>query len=260
MELRLLQIDTFTDVVLGGNPAAVCPLDAWLDDPTMQAIAAENNLSETAFFVPEGEGYNLRWFTPNVEVDLCGHATLSAAFVVFEELKPNTKRVDFATKSGRLTVVRAGADLVMDFPAQPATPVRPPELLVGALGEPPIEVLAGADYVAVFENATDVAQLEPDLGMLMQLDRRGVVATAPGDDSDYVLRFFAPKNAVPEDPVSGNVQTALVPFWSHKRAIVKSCVWADHAAARSWRSPSTNLTPRMISARWFDPSSFLHFL
>ena len=216
MELRLLQIDTFTDVVLGGNPAAVCPLDAWLDDPTMQAIAAENNLSETAFFVPEGEGYNLRWFTPNVEVDLCGHATLAAAFVVFEELKPNTKRVDFATKSGRLTVVRAGADLVMDFPAQPATPVRPPELLVGALGEPPIEVLAGADYVAVFENATDVAQLEPDLGMLMQLDRRGVVATAPGDDSDYVLRFFAPKNAVPEDPVSGNVQTALVPYWSHK--------------------------------------------
>ena len=216
MELRLLQIDTFTDVVLGGNPAAVCPLDAWLDDPTMQAIAAENNLSETAFFVPEGEGYNLRWFTPNVEVDLCGHATLAAAFVVFEELKPNTKRVDFATKSGRLTVVRAGADLVMDFPAQPATPVRPPELLVGALGEPPIEVLAGADYVAVFENATDVAQLEPDLGMLMQLDRRGVVATAPDDDSDYVLRFFAPKNAVPEDPVSGNVQTALVPYWSHK--------------------------------------------
>ena len=216
MELRLLQIDTFTDVVLGGNPAAVCPLDAWLDDPTMQAIAAENNLSETAFFVPEGEGYNLRWFTPNVEVDLCGHATLAAAFVVFEELKPNTKRVDFATKSGRLTVVRAGADLVMDFPAQPATPVRPPELLVGALGEPPIEVLAGADYVAVFENAADVAQLEPDLGMLMQLDRRGVVATAPGDDSDYVLRFFAPKNAVPEDPVSGNVQTALVPYWSHK--------------------------------------------
>ena len=113
-------------------------------------------------------------------------------------------------------MVRAGADLVMDFPAQPATPVRLPELLAGALGEPPIEVLAGADYVAVFENATDVAQLEPDHGMLMQLDRRGVVATAPGDDSDYVLRFFAPKNAVPEDPVSGNVQTALVPYWSHK--------------------------------------------
>lgn len=216
MELRLLQIDTFTDVVLGGNPAAVCPLDAWLDDPTMQAIAAENNLSETAFFVPAGEGYDLRWFTPNVEVDLCGHATLAVAFVVFEDLRPDTKRVDFATKSGRLTVVREGADLVMDFPAQPATPVQPPELLLSALGNAPIEVLAGADYIAVFENAADVAQLRPDLGMLMKLDRRGVVATAPGDDTDYVLRFFAPKNAVPEDPVSGNVQTALVPYWSRK--------------------------------------------
>jgi len=216
VELRLLQIDTFTDVVLGGNPAAVCPLDAWLDDPTMQAIAAENNLSETAFFVPEGDGYNLRWFTPNVEVDLCGHATLAAGFVVFEELNPDAERVDFATKSGRLTVVRQGADLVMDFPAQPAAPVRPPALLLSALSETPIEVLAGADYVAVFESAADVAQLRPDLGMLMQLDRRGVVATAPGDDADYVLRFFAPKNAVPEDPVTGNVQTALVPYWSRK--------------------------------------------
>ncbi len=212
----MLQIDTFTDVVLGGNPAAVCPLDAWLDDPIMQAIAAENNLSETAFFVPEGEGYDLRWFTPNVEVDLCGHATLAAAFVVFEDLRPDAERVDFATKSGRLTVVREGADLVMDFPAQPATPVLPPELLLSALSISPIEVLAGADYVAVFETAANVAQLRPDLGMLMQLDRRGVVATAPGDDTDYVLRFFAPKNAVPEDPVSGNVQTALVPYWSRK--------------------------------------------
>lgn len=216
MKLRLLQIDTFTDTVLGGNPAAVCPLDSWLDEPTMQAIAAENNLSETAFFVPKGDGYELRWFTPNVEVDLCGHATLAAAFVVFEDLRPDAKRIDFATKSGRLSVVREGADLVMNFPAQPAATIQTPELLLRALGNAPIEVLAGADYVAVFENATTVAQLRPDLGLLMQLDRRGVVATAPGDDVDYVLRFFAPKNAVPEDPVSGNVQTALAPYWSGK--------------------------------------------
>lgn len=216
MKLRLLQIDTFTDTVLGGNPAAVCPLDSWLDEPTMQAIAAENNLSETAFFVPNGDGYELRWFTPNVEVDLCGHATLAAAFVVFEDLRPDAKRIDFATKSGRLSVVREGADLVMNFPAQPAATIQTPELLLRALGNAPIEVLAGADYVAVFENATTVAQLRPDLGLLMQLDRRGVVATAPGDDVDYVLRFFAPKNAVPEDPVSGNVQTALAPYWSGK--------------------------------------------
>jgi PhzF family phenazine biosynthesis protein len=216
VKLRLLQIDTFTDTVLGGNPAAVCPLDSWLDEPTMQAIAAENNLSETAFFVPKGDGYELRWFTPNVEVDLCGHATLAAAFVVFEDLRPDAKRIDFATKSGRLSVVREGADLVMNFPAQPAATIQTPELLLRALGNAPIEVLAGADYVAVFENATTVAQLRPDLGLLMQLDRRGVVATAPGDDVDYVLRFFAPKNAVPEDPVSGNVQTALAPYWSGK--------------------------------------------
>ena len=216
MTIRLLQVDTFTDRVLGGNPAAVCPLDAWLDKATMQAIAAENNLSETAFLVPEGEGYRLRWFTPNVEVDLCGHATLAAAFVVFEELRPDTESVSFETLSGRLTVSRESAELVMDFPAQPAHPAPPPPVLPKALGAPPAEVLAGADWIAVFENATQVATLSPDHALLTTLDRRGVVATAPGDegDADYVLRFFAPKNAVPEDPVTGNVQTALVPYWS----------------------------------------------
>ena len=218
MAIRLLQIDTFTDRVLGGNPAAVCPLDDWLDEATMQAIAAENNLSETAFMVPEGEGWRLRWFTPNVEVDLCGHATLAAAFVVFEALRPGTDRVAFETLSGELTVTRQGANLVMDFPAQPAQPVQPPEVLAQALGAEPSTVLAGADYVAVFENAAPVAALSPDQALLATLDRRGVVATAPGDDgdADYVLRFFAPKNAVPEDPVTGNVQTALVPYWASR--------------------------------------------
>ena len=216
MTIRLLQIDTFTERVLGGNPAAVCPLDAWLDEATMQAIAAENNLSETAFLVPEGEGYRLRWFTPNVEVDLCGHATLAAAFVVFEELEPGTEGVAFETLSGRLTVTREGEALVMDFPAQPASPATPPPVLAKALGATPAEVLAGADWIAVFESASDVAGLHPDHALLTTLDRRGVVATAPGDDSDYVLRFFAPKNAVPEDPVTGNVQTALVPYWAKR--------------------------------------------
>ena len=216
MTVRLLQIDTFTDRVLGGNPAAVCPLDAWLDEATMQAIAAENNLSETAFMVPDGAGYRLRWFTPNVEVDLCGHATLAAAFVVFEALRPGSESVAFETLSGTLTVAREGAALVMDFPAQPASPAHPPAALARALGAAPAEVLAGADWIAVFENATQVAGLSPDHALLTTLDRRGVVATAPGEDgdADYVLRFFAPKNAVPEDPVTGNVQTALVPFWA----------------------------------------------
>ncbi|MCY4406527.1 MAG: PhzF family phenazine biosynthesis protein [Rhodospirillaceae bacterium] len=216
MTIRLLQVDTFTDRVLGGNPAAVCPLDAWLDEATMQAIAAENNLSETAFLVAEGESYHLRWFTPNVEVDLCGHATLAAAFVVFEELKPGTESVSFETLSGQLTVAREGAELVMDFPAQPASPATPPAELAQALGALPAEVLAGADWIAVFENPAQIESLTPDHAGLATLDRRGVVATAPGDkgDADYVLRFFAPKNAVPEDPVTGNVQTALVPYWS----------------------------------------------
>ena len=216
MTIRLLQVDTFTDRVLGGNPAAVCPLDDWLDEATMQAIAAENNLSETAFMVPEGEEFGLRWFTPNVEVDLCGHATLAAAFVVFEELRPGTESVSFETLSGRLTVSREGEALVMDFPAQPASEMPAPPVLAQALGAAPSEVLAGADWVAVFESAGQVAALNPDQALLMTLDRRGVVATAPGDDgdADYVLRFFAPKNAVPEDPVTGNVQTALAPYWA----------------------------------------------
>ena len=216
MTIRLLQVDTFTDRVLGGNPAAVCPLDTWLDEATMQAIAAENNLSETAFLVAEGKGYRLRWFTPNVEVDLCGHATLAAAYVVFEELEPGTESVSFETLSGRLTVAQEDDALVMDFPAQPASPATPPPALAQALGAAPAEVLAGVDWIAVFENAAQVAALSPDHAMLTTLDRRGVVATAPGDegDADYVLRFFAPKNAVPEDPVTGNVQTALVPYWA----------------------------------------------
>ena len=216
MTIRLLQIDTFTARVLGGNPAAVCPLDAWLDEATMQAIAAENNLSETAFLVPEGGGYRLRWFTPNVEVDLCGHATLAAAFVVFEALRPGSENVSFETLSGTLTVAREGEALVMNFPAQPARPAPAPPALAKALGADPAEVLAGADWIAVFESASDVAALYPDHALLAALDRRGVVATAPGDDgdADYVLRFFAPKNAVPEDPVTGNVQTALVPYWA----------------------------------------------
>ena len=151
MTIKLLQVDTFTETVLGGNPAAVCPLDAWLDDATMQAIAAENNLSETAFMVPEGEGYGLRWFTPNVEVDLCGHATLAAAFVVFEQLRPGSESVSFETLSGRLTVARDGEALVMDFPAQPAQPQPAPAALAQALGAAPAEVLAGADWIAVFE-------------------------------------------------------------------------------------------------------------
>ena len=213
----MIKIDTFTDKVLGGNPAAVCPLQEWLSAGVMQAIAAENNLSETAFFVPaDGGGYALRWFTPNVEVGLCGHATLAAGEVVLSDIEPGAAAASFESKSGTLTVSRDGANLSMDFPARPAAPHVAPENLLAGLGATPAEVLAGDDYIAVYESAAEVAALSPDLDYFCQLDRRGVVVTAPGAEAgtDYVLRFFAPKNAVPEDPVTGNVQTELVPYWA----------------------------------------------
>lgn len=219
MKLRLLKIDAFADRPLTGNPAAVVPLDAWLPDALMQAIAAENNQSETAFFVPGGHGYGLRWFTPNVEVALCGHATLAAADAVFRFLEPGAREVRFETLSGPLTVRRdAHGLLVMNVPATPPRPNHPPpEALAMGLGRAPVEALAGPDHIAVFENAATVRALKPDLALLATLDRRGVVATAPGEGGiDYVLRFFAPKNAVPEDPVTGNAQTALVPYWAKR--------------------------------------------
>jgi PhzF family phenazine biosynthesis protein len=218
MKLRLIKLDAFAERPLEGNPAAVVPLDAWLPEALMQSIALENNLSETAFFVPEREGYRLRWFTPNTEVDLCGHATLAAADAVFRFLRPDSREVRFETKSGPLTVERGDAGmLVMNFPATPPKPNEPSDALVRGLGRKPAETLAGPDHIAVFERAEEVGELTPDLALLETLDLRGVVATAPGDgEVDYVLRFFAPKNAVPEDPVTGNVQTALVPFWAKR--------------------------------------------
>ena len=185
----------------------------------MQAIAAENNLSETAFFVSnQNGGYDLRWFTPNVEVGLCGHATLAAADVVLADMEPNSNAVTFESKSGPLIVSRDGNSLQMDFPSRPAVPGEAPEFLLSGLGATPSEVLVGDDYIAVFDSAAQVEALSPNLEDFCQLDRRGVVVTAPGSDNktDYVLRFFAPKNAVPEDPVTGNVQTELVPYWSKR--------------------------------------------
>jgi PhzF family phenazine biosynthesis protein len=216
MKLRLIKIDAFAERPLTGNPAALVPLEAWLPDALLQAIALENNQSETAFFVPEGEGWRLRWFTPNVEVALCGHATLAAGEAIFRFFRPEAARVRFETLSGPLTVTRAAdGALVMDFPATPPCPEETPPALASGLGRSPLAALAGPDHIAVYADAATVRALRPDLGVLATLDRRGVVATAPGEEGvDYVLRFFAPKNAVPEDPVTGNAQTALVPYWA----------------------------------------------
>jgi PhzF family phenazine biosynthesis protein len=214
MNLRMFQIDAFTDRLFGGNPAAVCPLDRWLDDALMQAIAAENNLAETAFFVPNGAEYGLRWFTPTTEVDLCGHATLASAWVVFNELAPERQSVTFSTRSGDLVVRRDGERLVMDFPARPGRPCAPPQALIDALGHAPKAVFAADDYMAVFASEDEVLALRPDMRTLAQLDRRGVIVTALSTRADFVSRFFAPRAGIPEDPVTGSAHCTLVPYWS----------------------------------------------
>ena len=216
MRLPIYQVDAFTDRLFGGNPAAVCPLQAWLPDETMQAIAAENNLAETAFFVPEGAGYALRWFTPTVEVDLCGHATLAAGHVVFRFIEPRRDGVSFRTmKTGTLVVSRSGDMLAMDFPARPAAPVEPPPDLLAALGGAPREVLRARDHLVVYGSAAEVAALDPDLAALAKVDCWAAIATAPGEDGiDFVSRFFAPAQGVPEDPVTGSSHCTLVPYWA----------------------------------------------
>lgn len=232
MQLKIWQVDAFADRVFGGNPAAVVPLEHWLDGPVMQAIASENNLSETAFFAPRGDGYEIRWFTPASEVKLCGHATLASAFVVFTHLRPEAKSARFHSASGELIVNRHDDGfLELDFPARPPRAIASvPEEITEALGAQPQAVFDQDDYLAVFETAADVAAIRPDFATLMQLDRRAVIATAPGDDCDFVSRFFAPKVGVPEDPVTGSAHCILIPYWADR--LGKSTLHARQISAR----------------------------
>ncbi len=216
MEIPVYQVDAFTSHIFGGNPAMVCPLGEWLPDETLQAIAMENNLSETAFFVKDGDQFHLRWFTPSVEVDLCGHATLASAYVLFEFLEPKREEVTFTTASGELTVTRHNGRLSMDFPARPPGPVEPCPGLIEALGPPPVEVLAARDYLVVYEDEDIVRSLEPDMRALMDIDLFAVIVTAPGRRADFVSRFFAPAKGVNEDPVTGSAHCTLVPYWSKR--------------------------------------------
>jgi predicted PhzF superfamily epimerase YddE/YHI9 len=217
MRLPLYQVDAFTDRLFAGNPAAVVPLETWLPDATLQAIAAENNLAETAFFLRETKDYALRWFTPTVEVDLCGHATLASAHVIFDRLEPQRRNVSFRTlKAGTLTVTRQGDELAMDFPARPPRPVAAPSGLPAALGAPPSEVLASRDYLAVYRRQADVAALRPDFAALARLDA-AVIVSAPGEDGpDFVSRYFAPAYGIPEDPVTGSSHCTLIPYWAER--------------------------------------------
>ena len=218
MRIPLYQVDAFAEGKFTGNPAAVCPLQSWLPDDVMQSIAAENNLSETAFFVAEGAGYRLRWFTPTTEVDLCGHATLASGFIVFRFLKPRESRVTFQTQqAGPLTVARDGELLALDFPARPAAPCAMSEPLVAALGRRPAALLAARDYLAVYDSADDILALSPDFAALAAIDRFAVIVTAPGTgETDFVSRFFAPARGVDEDPVTGSSHCTLIPYWAER--------------------------------------------
>lgn len=217
MKLRIYQVDAFAEKLFQGNPAAVCPLEEWLPDELMQSIAAENNLAETAFYVAEGGGYRLRWFTPVTEVDLCGHATLAAAHVVFEESGgAESEQVTFDSRSGPLKVRRDGERLTLDFPAEEVRACEAPEALRRGLGAEPSECYRGADYMAVLESEAAVRALRPDFRALGELDTRGVIATAKGDEVDFVSRFFAPRYGIDEDPVTGSAHCALAPYWAKR--------------------------------------------
>lgn len=216
MELPIYQVDAFSGKVFSGNPAAICPLEKWLPDQTLQSIAAENNLAETAYFVRNGGNYHLRWFTPACEVDLCGHATLASAYVLFHEFNEPGESVRFDTKSGELVVRRDGELLIMDFPSRPPKPIESDPNLVRALGGNPLEILAARDYLVRYASEDDVLRLSPDVQALAKIDRFAVIVTAPGSNCDFVSRFFAPAQGIPEDPVTGSSHCTLIPYWAQQ--------------------------------------------
>jgi PhzF family phenazine biosynthesis protein len=217
MKIPLFIVDAFTDTLFSGNPAAVCPLEEWPDDGILQSIAIENNLSETAFFLKEEKTYDLRWFTPAVEVDLCGHATLASAHVLFHHLGYDAPQINFQSRSGELVVKNEDEMLVMDFPAFEAAPIDTPDGLAKGLGLTPQQVLQAPNtYMAVYENEEDILSLSPDFNLIEALDMGCVIVTARGKEVDFVSRFFAPAFGIPEDPVTGSAHCTLVPYWSDR--------------------------------------------
>jgi len=219
MELKLFQVDSFTDKVFSGNPAAVIVLNSWIEDDHMQSMALENNLSETAFLVEKSNNfYEIRWFTPKTEVDLCGHATLAAAHVLFNRYGVRGKELEFfSPKSGPLKVVKSKDELTLDFPADSPTPSDPPNGLYEAIGLTPSECLKGrTDYMLILKDQDAVERLDPNFHLLQYIPARGIICTAPGKDFDFVSRFFASASGIDEDPVTGSAHTTLAPYWSAK--------------------------------------------
>jgi PhzF family phenazine biosynthesis protein len=216
LKISLYQVDAFTCGQFTGNPAAVCVLNEWLADDLMQKIAAENNLAETAFIISEGDNYQIRWFTPVVEVDLCGHATLASAYVVLKHLKPGTQTVTFnSRRSGKLYVSLKGETLELDFPTDKPDKCQLPPIIKESLGSAPLECYMGrSDYLLLFGSEAEIRAIRPDFRKLAGADGRGIIVTAPGSDVDFVSRFFAPQAGIDEDPVTGSAHTTLTPFWS----------------------------------------------
>lgn len=216
MKLPIWQVDAFAPKRFAGNPAAVVPLERWLPPDVMQAIAAENNLAETAFIVPEGDDYAIRWFTPGMEVPLCGHATLASGWVVLNRLEPMRESVTFHSKSGPLVVERDSGRLSLDLPAIAVEPAGDTNSVGSALGQAPNELYRGFQWLAVYPNEDEVRRLKPDFGGIVALGVHGVIVTAPGSDCDFVSRFFAPEAGIPEDPVTGSAHSRLVPYWAKR--------------------------------------------
>jgi PhzF family phenazine biosynthesis protein len=216
MRIPFYQVDAFTDKVFGGNQAAVCPLESWLDTALMQNIAAENNLSETAFYVKKGNQFEIRWFTPKLEIDLAGHPTLATAHVIFNHTDYNKDKITFLSTSGELVVTKSDNLLQMNFPARPPEAVDAPEELVKGLGLEPLEVLKSRDYLALYPSEKDIRSIKPKFDVLAEVDCLGMIITAKGDQSDFVSRFFAPRAGINEDPVTGSAHSTLIPFWAKK--------------------------------------------
>jgi PhzF family phenazine biosynthesis protein len=244
MRIPYFRVNAFTSSPFGGNPAGVCPLERWLPNEILQRIAAENNLSETAFFTRAKDEFRLRWFTPALEVDLCGHATLASAFVLFKELGHKEQTVRFQTLSGALSATARDDVIELDFPSRPPAACSTPENLLRGLGSKPAEVLKSRDYLAVFNTAEEVAALEPDMQALSQLDSLGVIVTAPGGGADFVSRFFAPRVGVPEDPVTGSAHCTLIPYWAQK--LGKSELFAKQISKRGGELFCRNAGERVI--------------
>jgi PhzF family phenazine biosynthesis protein len=217
MKIKFYQVDAFTDKLFGGNPAGVCPLEEWLPDEVMQNIAFENNLAETAFFIPNNGEYELRWFTPLAEVDLCGHATLATSHVIFNHLGYSRDKIIFHSRSGELTVRQEDDLLVLNFPADVVKQIEIDENIYLGVGKKPLEMYKGkTDYMLVYASQKDIDEIVPDFNSIIKSGARGVIITAPGKEADFVSRFFAPLVGVNEDPVTGSAHTTLIPYWAGK--------------------------------------------